>query len=539
MLRLIVLLLLLSSLSSGHAKTSDTAESEYGNIEFITESKLYTYLSYIASDALEGRDTPSRGLDSAAHYIARHLKSWGYTPVGDSGTYFQYIPLVRNRLSGATATVSVGDRTFEYGKDFIAQSNPGSVSANAVFVNAGYIIRAKNINPYEGLDVKGKVIIALGAYPKGISARDFKGKAGVDYDTPLNYGKTHGAAGVIVMPSVRALRDWNEKKISEVVNGTVFVPALKKEGEIDPIPYVTASPHLIDAIFEGENTGVASMSDRASAENVKPFELRSSKKISLSLSVMTDTLMTQNVVAVLEGSDKTKKNEYIAFGAHYDHLGVRHEPVNGDSIYNGADDDGSGTVGLIAMAEAYAAGPRPKRSLLFVWHTGEEKGLWGSKFFVKYPVVPLTSIVAQLNMDMIGRSRQDSGSASVTEDFSAPGEIYSIGSRMMSTELGLLNEQVNGAVSNFRLNYKFDDPNDPHRLFYRSDHYSYAKNGIPIVFYFDGIHSDYHKVTDEIDKIDFTKLTMATKTICALGWKIANLPHRLVVDKQFDRDIIE
>lgn len=516
-----------------------TKIAEHGNVDAITKAQLYDYLSFIASDELEGRDTPSRGLDIAAKFIATHLSRWGYSPARDSGSFFQKIVLHKNRVIPASSSVTVNGINFFFGSDFIAQSIPASISAPMVFVKNGYIVKSKGIDPYEGIDVKGKIMVVLDGYPKGVTRGDFGLKIGEDYDTPSNYAKTHDAVGIILVPSAKTLGQWEKERISAVDKGSLTVPAFNTPDVKQPVPYMTASLRMVEAIFSGEKTGVQSMAVRTSADSSQPFLLDPSKKITVTIAVRAETLSTQNVVAVLPGSDKNLKNEYIAFGAHYDHVGIRSEPINGDSIYNGADDDGSGTVGLLAMAEAFATGPKPKRSILFVWHTGEEKGLWGSKYFVKYPTVPLKNIVTMLNIDMIGRSKPDTGEASKNEDYSAVNEIFSIGSMMMSSELGKWNESVNASLHNLKLNYKYDDPADPNKLFYRSDHYNYAKNGVPIVFYFDGIHEDYHRVSDEVEKIDFDKLTKVTRTIFALGWKISNLPKRLVVDKKFSAEDID
>lgn len=539
MIRRVFVFTFLFSISITVAQIPGSKKSAFGNVDDISKSQLFDYLSFIASDELEGRDTPSRGLDSAAAFIAEHLSRWGYTPMGGDGTFFQKIILIRNRIRPKESFIEISGKKYWFGPDYVSKSIPGKISASMIYVNTGYAVRAKGIDPYKGINVKGKVMIALAAYPEGVSRRDLRGKIGVDYDTPANYAKTHGALAVILIPSDRALNEWEKTIHTEVEKGTLSVPGLKKADEKESVPYITASFQLIEAIFSGERTLSVSLSDRDSAMTVPSFSLSPKRNISINIEADVETLFTQNIVAVLEGSDQKRKKEYVAFGAHYDHLGIRSEPVNGDSIYNGADDDGSGTTGLIAMAEAFAKGERPKRSLLFVWHCGEEKGLWGSKYFVAHPTVPLSSIVTQLNIDMIGRSRPDTGVGSDNQEVTASDEIYSIGSFMMSSELGKLNERVNASLYNMHLNYTYDNPDDPKRLFYRSDHYNYAKNGIPIVFYFDGIHEDYHQVSDEVSKIDFEKLMKATKTIFALGWEIANLPFRLVVDKEFDRDVID
>jgi hypothetical protein len=536
MIRRMPFVVLLVCVSIGLAQKPIKKNPEFGNVDFLTKAQLYDYLSFIASDELEGRDTPSRGLNIAAKFLATHLSRWGFKPAGGNGSYFQSIILQRSRVIPAETFVELNGQKFSFGSEMISSSTGGNIFAPLVYVGHGYIHKEKKLNPYEGISVKGKIMVVLGGFPQGISRGDFRGKIGIDYNSPSNYAKTNGALGIITIPSTRALGEWEKNRTNIVEKGSISVPAFAKPGEPPEVPLVTASSKLVDAIFSGEKIGVTSMSNRTSADSVLPFEFAMQKKITINVAVKTDTVMTQNVVAILEGSDKKLKDEYVAFGAHYDHIGMT-TPVNGDSINNGADDDGSGTAGLLSMAEAFSKGERTKRSLLFVWHCAEEKGLWGSKYFVEHPTVPLANIVTQLNIDMIGRSKPDTGAASTNEDYTKAHEVFSIGSNMMSTDLGKLNEELNSSFLKLKLNYKFDDPNDPNRLFYRSDHYNYAKMGIPIIFFFDGIHEDYHRVTDEIGKIDFDKYLEVVETIYALGTKIANLPHRPVVDKQLSRDM--
>ena len=184
------------------------------------------------------------------------------------------------------------------------------------------------------------------------------------------------------------------------------------------------------------------------------------------------------------------------------------------------------------MAEAFAKGPRPKRSILFVWHAGEEKGLWGSEYFTTFPTVPLKQVVAQLNIDMIGRSKRAGDTNPANAMLTGPEEIYVIGSRMMSDELAAKSVSVNDAYLNIRYNYHYDEPNDPERLFYRSDHCNYARKGIPIIFFFDGVHEDYHRPGDSPDKIDYMKMQKIARTVFILASELANAPARPVVDKQ-------
>lgn len=229
---------------------------------------------------------------------------------------------------------------------------------------------------------------------------------------------------------------------------------------------------------------------------------------------------SENILAFVEGSEKPE--EVIVISAHYDHVGMS----NGE-IYNGADDDGSGTVALLEIAEAFEmakkSGNGPKRSVLFLHVTGEEHGLLGSKYYAENPIFPMANTVANLNIDMIGRC--DPGNCG--KDY-----VYVIGSEMLSSDLKKISEAANKSTTNLELNYKYDDPNDKERLYYRSDHYNFAKNRVPVIFYFDGIHEDYHKPTDDADKIDYTALKKRAQLVFATAWELANRKDRIVVDKK-------
>ena len=228
---------------------------------------------------------------------------------------------------------------------------------------------------------------------------------------------------------------------------------------------------------------------------------------------------SENILAFVEGTEKP--DEIIVISAHYDHVGIGKD----GQIYNGADDDGSGTVALMEIAEAFQMaknkGKAPKRSVLLLHVTGEEHGLLGSKYYAENPVFPLANTVANLNIDMIGRSDAENKG----KDY-----VYVIGSEMLSSELKKINEAANKATQNLELNYKYDAPNDPEMLYYRSDHYNFAKNNIPVAFFFDGIHEDYHKPTDDPEKIDYELLKKRTQLIFATAWELANRDARIVVD---------
>jgi Zn-dependent M28 family amino/carboxypeptidase len=307
-------------------------------------------------------------------------------------------------------------------------------------------------------------------------------------------------------------------------------------GSANNVPVMLVSEKVGGAIFAGE---------AADKNSASAFVIN--KTANLSAVGKTEMLSTQNVVAVWEGADPLLKNEYVAIGAHYDHVGTNPNARGDDKIWNGADDDGSGTVAVLSIAEALAKAPkRPKRSILFVWHAGEEKGLWGSEYFNKFPTVDIKQVTAQLNIDMIGRSldpakiiKCDTPGKPCNEELSGANEIYVIGSEMMSSTLGAVTKETNGGYLNMTYNYKYDDPKDPNRFFFRSDHFNYAVNGIPVVFWFDGVHEDYHQASDHPDKIDYAKMEKVTRTILLTLWEVSDLKTRPAIDKQLPPELTQ
>ena len=503
--------------------------------DIITGAQIRDYLSFIASDVLEGRDTPSRGLDTAAHFLAMSMSRWGLKPAGDDGTYFQKIALSRTAVDKAETRAQLNNQTLTLGDDYIPLSRNADVPASQlVFAGTGWLIKSKSIDAYKGIDAKGKIAIVISTpdgYPRGVTRSEITGKRGEDWMNPAEYAMKQGAVGLVFVPDFQYLANWelNRSRITE--RGTTTVEKFQASSSPQS-PGIVASPRLTNLLFQREKQNATSLFEAAyGGQPLEPFALSAQKTLSITVRVKSDVAATQNVVGVFEGSDPVLKNEYVALGAHYDHVGVG-IPVNGDAIYNGADDDGSGTSALLAMAEALAkTSTRPKRSVLFVWHAGEEKGLWGSRYFTDFPTIPLDKIVTQINIDMIGRSKKAGDTSPRNSGLSGPNEIYVIGSKMMSTELGEITESVNKQYLNLTYDLRYDDPTDPNRFFFRSDHYNYARKGIPIVFFFDGVHEDYHRPGDSADKIDYEKMEKISRTIYMTMWEIASRPARLKVDK--------
>lgn len=504
--------------------------------ELITAEQLKKDLYWVADDARGGRDTPSEGLNETAEWIAARLKAAKVAPGGDNGTYFQKIDLTGTSVDAERTRGEFAGKELRFGTDFVLGNYVNSdVSGQIVYVGHGWVVRSKKIDAYSGLDVKDKIVVVSGngtAPPPGVSAEYIASQPSEDWESPLSYARKNGARAVLTIP--RRYEDVWTRKQNSIGKKFYRVNRLEEvESNAGALPVLIPSMRMVSALFAGETTSAADIiraSSARSSATLAGFALSPEKRLSVSTSVKTEKAYTQNVVGILKGADSKLKNEYVAVGAHYDHVGS--DPnQKGDQIFNGADDDGSGTVAVLSMAEAFAKSKRPKRSVIFVWHAGEEHGLWGSEYFVKYPPVPVKQIVAQINIDMIGRSKSPEDKKTVNQMLTGPEEIYVIGSRMMSSDLGELTETANQSYLNLKYNYHYDKPNDPERLFYRSDHYNYAVQGIPVVFFFDGIHEDYHRPSDHPDKIDYQKLEKVTRTIFVLTSEIANAPVRPAVDK--------
>ena len=508
------------------------ATSQRGT-DTIAAAQLRDYLTFIASDEMEGRDTPSRGLDTTAKFLAMNLARWGFKPAGDNGSFFQRIDLRRDRIDPNQTRVELNGRVLTAGRDYLPAGGSGDIKGQLVFAGTGWYLKSKNIDAYNGVDPTGKIAVIFGSPnipPRGITRADF-GKQGEDFLNPNDYARKRGALGIVYVPDFQYIANWERNRQRIMERGSIAVAKFQTPSTA-PLPSIVISPEIANALFTGETQSASGIFNASYGPDMPaPFLLRSTKSMNINILSSFETVPTQNVVAIWEGSDPVLKEEYVALGAHYDHVGIC-APGTADAICNGADDDGSGTTALLSMAEALAKAPtKPKRSVLFVWHCGEEKGLWGSRYFTEYPTVPLDRIVTQINIDMIGRSKGADDTNERDKELTGPNEIYLIGSTMMSSELGELVDTVNKSYLNITYDRRYDDPADTNRFFYRSDHFNYARKGIPIIFFFDGVHQDYHRPGDSADKIDYQKMEKVTRTVYMTLWEVANRPTRPRVDK--------
>ena len=496
--------------------------------------------------------------------------------------------------SSAQSDSSAAPRSleFEYGKDWTmnpggrgaAPLEPGAITGNAVFVGNGYTIEKTKTDPYAGLDVRGKIVIVAGLPPEiaaqqaadraraaeggggGRGPNPF-GEACKDYMTPEQAAAKNGASAVLTLVSFQDLSGGGRGagRGPGNFNGPAYrVPKLSSTAACPAAPAGTVQLSMANAIFEGEKKSASEIFYGAgSGAKQESFALSSEKKITLKIATRSEENHGENVVAMLEGSDPALKNEYVVMSAHLDHIGFGAPLANGDNINNGADDDGSGSAGLLAIAHAYAEdaskGIRPRRSLIFLWNAGEEKGLWGSQYFNQYPPVDPKKIVADLNMDMIGRTKGPNFTDSdKTHVLVNPGEVLLVGPQISSNDLEKTIETVNDGYQKLTLNHFYDvtKPDATHdnlgpqpngqRIFYRSDHYNFAKLGIPIAFFTTGLHPDYHRPTDSAEKIDYKEMQMISRTVAAVAWQLGNqdprpelnstLPEQLIKDMKTAKD---
>lgn len=534
---LFVLFILLSFILPSAAFANDPnvtiTKAEREMAENITAKQLSDYLHFIASDAMGGRDTPSQGLDITAEFLAMNLRSWGFKPAGDNGTFFQKMMIVTGKADTSGVKMSLDGKALSE-DDFMHIGGSGEGSGDLIFGGNGWMVKSKGIDALKGVNVTGKIVVLEDSGfnfrgfspPKGIDRNDLSGEKGTEWADPVTNAKANGAIGVVIVATDQIQGQW--ARIRQFLSGGRASVKGLGDGDADSgIPTMLVSKPTGAIVFAGEsglkNTG-------------KAFAVK--KKVAFNAVKVQEEVPTQNVVAIWEGSDPKLKEEMIAIGAHYDHVGTRPNAPGEDKIWNGADDDGSGTTAVLAIAEALAkAKTRPKRSVLFVWHAGEEKGLWGAEYFNKYPTVNIKNVVAQLNIDMIGRSKLPGDTEPKNKDLSGPNEVYVIGSEMMSSKLGEVTKGTNSAYMNMNYNYKYDDPKDTNRFFFRSDHFMYAQNGIPIAFWFTGTHVDYHGAGDHPDKIDYQKMEKIARTIFLTMWKLSDLKERPAIDKQLPPEL--
>jgi len=500
----------------------DSADVGFVIAQDVRAEDLKSHLYILASDEYQGRETGQPGIDMAADYISNHLEALEFPKIGIENSYFQKVGF--SFTSWEENTLTVNGNKYKHLWDYLAfqhrnESMPSLSTDEIIFL--GYGIDDPEYSDYKKNKVKNKVIMIYNGEPVN---KDGKSQIthtqdlsdwSYSIERKLMVAKDHGVKLVLI------IEDDIKAMLMEHRSELLGRQTELLTGKTDENKFAN-SIHISTTIAQdiiGKKLKKVTKSRERSKKRGKARDIKLKASIVGSQAIERTTLDGKNIMAYIEGTDK--KDEVIIVTAHYDHVGFR-----GEEVFNGADDNGSGTSGVIeiadAMMKAKKNGISPRRSILFMWVTGEEKGLLGSQFYTEQPIFPLANTVANVNVDMIGRSDKKYRDRS---DY-----IYVIGSDRLSTDLHRINEKINQDYSRLTMDYVFNGENDPNRFYFRSDHYNFAKKGIPAIFFFSGVHEDYHQPTDTPDKIDYIKSEKVARHIAQLVWALANREDRVTVD---------
>ena len=490
----------------------------------ITSSGLQEHLAILASDEFEGRETGQPGQQKAAEYIATVFEGYGLPKVVGDSSYFQEIAFTAeswNRIA-----LAVNGEDYRHLWDYYAYPATNAALPQASYEEIlflGYGIESDRYNDYKDVDVNGKAILIYDGEPvdaSGISqitGTQEGSEWATDWRKKLRLARQKGAALVLII-------DGNFKQNVAEARRAIFNTGMQY-GEGEKPEEFYANNCFITTKVARQILGEGYKKVIRARKNMQKKGKSKTVPLNCQLTIQQDKFKRQvlgeNVLGYIEGTDEKLKDELLIITAHYDHLGRR-----GSAIYNGADDNGSGTSTAMEVAEAFAEakkqGVGPRRSVLVMLVSGEEKGLLGSQYYAEHPVFPLENTIADINVDMVGRVDE--------KHKDNPEYIYVIGSDRLSTELHQINEQANATYTKLELDYTYNAEDDPNRYYYRSDHYNFAQRGIPAIFFFNGTHPDYHRTSDTIDKIQFDKMAKIGQLVFYTAWELANREERIKVD---------
>jgi len=489
----------------------------------ISADDMRKHLTILASDEFEGRETGTKGNKMAANYIAEQFARMGLPRNGEGNTYFQKVNF--NRQSWDDLSITANGQSHRNMSDFFAFP---STNANMPSINAdeiaflGYGIDDPAYSDYKNTNVRGKVLLIYNGEPKNVAGNYYvsgtkETSKWSSFREKLKAAQNNGAKAVMIIDAdVR-------KTISENRNALLSSRLQLGAGEQPEGKFannIFISPGMAKSLIGGKFNKVVKARKKIERKG-KSKMVKLPADLDISMKKKESSLAGENVVGYIEGVDPKLKEEIVVVSAHYDHLGKR-----GDDVFNGADDNGSGTTTALEIAEAFSkaqqAGVGPRRSVVVMLVTGEEKGLLGSKYYVEFPTYELENTVVDINVDMVGRVDE--------KHKDNPNYIYVIGADRLSTELHEINEAANKHYMQLELDYTYNEESDPNRYYYRSDHYNFAEKGIPAIFYFNGTHADYHMISDTVEKINFEKMEKVGKLIFATAWELANRTKRIEVD---------
>jgi hypothetical protein len=514
-------------------------------VDIITSDLLYQHLSILASDEMEGRNTGSVGIDKAAEYLAQQYAKLGLVAPGEKGSYFQTVPFMGTKVhhlefslhkrtdSGLipyAAPSPLNDANVLFTR---MQGGKGITTGDIVFAGFGAVDTTYGVDPFGDIDIKGAWVLLFQDLPHVSNGDTLLGQRINNQSRLLDLIIRREAAGVILIDS--------EPTLPFEVYVEAFRKQLETPGNIRfadrPAPntlsggYLRIHPNLAAHLLGVEGMAGLNTMKADILARMRQFKAQTLPfSLTMSIDEQQVDVPSRNVMAYLEGSDPVLKDEIVVLSSHYDHVGISLPDANGDYINNGADDDGSGTAGVLAVATAFARaaenGYRPRRSILFLNVTAEEKGLLGSRYYSDNPVFPIEKHIANINMDMIGRD------ATEHEEKGIKDGVYIIGASLISSTLDSLLTVSNAKTHNLYFDMSLNNVRDPQQIYRRSDHWNFGRLGIPFVFYFTGIHEDYHRPSDEVDKINFEKFTKITQLIYQNTLEIANSEKRPLVDNQ-------
>jgi hypothetical protein len=464
----------------------------------ITQEDYARRIAVIAHDSMGGRDTPSEGLEKTAAWIASEFAGMGLRGGAEEGSFIQRYPLRSIVIDAAGSRMTVGTVTLRYGEDILPLRGSGGSGE----VSGGLVLVSGSTGPDAALadEVRGQhVVVVTGERRRGLDRTVFG----------LVIGLANAGASSVSVTSSEDDRAWSAA-VARALEPDVSTDWGDGVSAADPAfrPLLQIRTASLERLLAGRGIDLAELRARF-ADTVRAHHVPG-LRVTLTQRVAEEPITGPNVVAILDGSDPELRNEFVVFSGHMDHVGIGVPDERGDSIFNGADDDASGTVAVIEVAEAMAALPTPpRRSMIFLLVSGEEKGLWGSEWYAEHPSAPVDRLVANLNADMVGRNWADT--------------IVAIGKE--HSDLGETLEQVNAAHPELGMT-AIDDLWPEERFYFRSDHYNFARRGVPILFFFNGTHDDYHGLDDEPDRIDAEKAARIARLVFYLGVDIGNRTGR-------------
>jgi hypothetical protein len=487
----------------------------------ISLEELRQTIAVLSAPEMEGRYTPSAGLTRAAALLEEGLKR-AAVPTQPGFPYRREIPIVERYWDAANSGGVLDGMALAPGEDFFptAAVLDGTAAGRLVYVGHGFQVPAKDIDPYKGVDVRGKILVTTTARPPGLTLADTPGTPGETWHDARTFGLNNGALGIVVIPTAQVQGLSATERRSTASHGRLSLDPLP----IRYLPAIGAMPATVRVLFRGAQfSGDEVLQAAAKGDALPSFALPQERQLSFTVALRKVSIPAANVIGMIPGSDPALRDEYVVLGAHYDHLGVLDRDGKRE-VFLGADDNASGSAAVLAVARALALAPRPRRSVMFAFFASEERLHLGSRHFIQAPIVPVRDVVAMIDLDMVGRSRKADENAKGVPPVTVAGQLYVQGPRLTSVDLDGRLRAVVAQYGSLSLDGSMDDP--PYLLFGGGDFTTFAQAGVPTASFFSGIHDDYHQPTDSADKIDYQKVRSVAHDAALVVWHLADAEQR-------------